>query len=227
MFYSKQFPTASFIELITFGIINALIILFSVFFHELAHSLISHRNGLQITEFELSFFGGSFDMDDDPKMLKSQVRIYAAGPLSNLILGIILILILTFPHINFTNYFFMTIFFSGFSNIVLAVFNLIPTLPLDGARILRAYIWSELKDFYQSTKIVMIIGVFFGSVFLIYGFYLFSISKFSDAFWLLLIGIFLCLSSWQSYRYAISTYMQELKEKFKQTEEITFENSQK
>jgi len=220
-FYVSFNYNATIVELMTFGIINAVTILFSIFIHELAHLYVARRHKLNTSEIILSFFGGSFEIEGKQAAPKIRLKVYAAGPLVNLLLGISLLLVLRFPQINFSSYVYMLFFFSGFTNIIIAVFNLIPTFPLDGGRILRAYILSESKDFCQATRIVFIVGNIFGFGFMLYGFYLIIIQKFVDAFWLILIGVFLSLSAWKCYRYEISTYMQELEKKFKQVEKTT------
>ncbi|MFX1327263.1 MAG: site-2 protease family protein [Promethearchaeota archaeon] len=221
VFYTKSYPNVPLIELIIFGFVNAIIIFISIFIHELAHLLVAQRYELVITEIELSFIGGSFDMEDKHKKPNDLLKVYVAGPLSNLLIGVILFLVLRIPQINFTNFIYMSLSLSGFANIILAVFNFIPTFPLDGGRILKASILSDSDDLYQTMKVVFIVGTIFSFGFILYGFYLIIISKFSDAFWLILIGIFLYLSAWYSYRYEISKYMQGLEEKFKKVEKTT------
>ncbi len=160
-------------------------------------------------------------MEDEHKIPNHLLKVYAAGPLSNLLMGLSLLLVLRIPYINFTNFILMSLNLSGYANIILAVFNLIPTYPLDGGRILKALILSDSDDLYQTTKIVFVIGSVFGLGFTFYGFYLIVISKFSNALWLILIGVFLYLSARYSYRYEISKYKQYLEEKFKKIEKTT------
>jgi Zn-dependent protease len=129
------------IVLLTFG---------SVLLHELGHALVARRLGVHISGIELSFFGGAAKMQDMPRSANHEIAIAAAGPAVSLMLagaGFGLGIALHVP-------FFIMI---GWINLVLAVFNLIPALPMDGGRILRALLAKKMS-FVRATDVAVTVS---------------------------------------------------------------------
>jgi len=83
-------------------------------------------------------------------------------------------------------------------NILLGGFNLIPAFPLDGGRILRSALLRWKKDYVQSTKIAVRIGISISYGFMALGFMTMISGAFVSGMWILLIGWFLN-SGAQSY----------------------------
>ena len=117
----------------------------SVLLHELGHALVARRLGVHVSGIELSFFGGAAKMTQMPRSADHEIAIAAAGPAVSLMLagaGFGLGAALHVPLL-------LTI---GWINIVIAAFNLIPALPMDGGRILRALL-SRRMDFVRATDV--------------------------------------------------------------------------
>ncbi|MHA2088583.1 MAG: M50 family metallopeptidase, partial [Promethearchaeota archaeon] len=138
--YAALIPNASIIELITVGLINGIIILASILTHELSHSIIAQRNGLEVTEIELHLFGGVSRIEEEPHTPRAEILIAIVGPLSSLLIGIILLVLFYLP-LSIPTFLVVTFFYSGISNIGLGIFNLLPAFPIDGGRVLRAFLW--------------------------------------------------------------------------------------
>jgi Zn-dependent protease len=130
----------------------------SVLLHELGHALVARQLNVHVSGIELSFFGGAAKMVDMPRSAKHEIAIAAAGPIVSLALagagfglGVAL-------HSNL-------LAMIGWINLVLAVFNLIPALPMDGGRILRALL-SLRMDFVRATdvsvQVARVVAVGFG-----------------------------------------------------------------
>ena len=83
-------------------------------------------------------------------------------------------------------------------NTLLGVFNLIPAFPLDGGRILRSALLRWKKDYDQSTKIAVKVGISISYGFMALGFMILFSGAFVSGMWILLIGWFLN-SGAQSY----------------------------
>jgi len=198
-FYLSLVSGASLTELILVGIINGMIILFSILIHELAHSLVAQKYGLKVSEIELYLFGGASKIEEEPRTPKSEMIISVVGPLSSIIIGGIFLLILNYIPINLSAIILVTLLYSGISNIGLGIFNLLPAFPLDGGRILRAFLWYRKKDIISATKTASRIGSIFAYGIMAYGILQIFLFGFFNGFWLIIIGTFLNNQSKQSY----------------------------
>src|SRR5262249_9086780 len=95
------------------------------------------RVGVRIAAIDLHFLGGAAQMIDTPRSPRDEIAIAVAGPAVSLALagvGLGLGTALAWP-------FLATV---GWINLVLGLFNLIPALPMDGGRVLRAAMLSRL-----------------------------------------------------------------------------------
>jgi Zn-dependent protease len=115
----------------------------SVLLHELGHAVVARLLGVHIAGIELGFFGGAAKMDGIPRRPNHEIAIAIAGPVVSLVLaGIGLGLGMVFHSELLT--------LIGWINLVLAGFNLIPALPMDGGRILRAVL-AKRTSFVRAT----------------------------------------------------------------------------
>ncbi len=117
----------------------------SVILHELGHALVARRLGVPVSGIELHFFGGAAKMVDLPKKANHEVAIAAAGPAVSLVLAGLGLGLGTVLHAPIVGLF-------GWINLVIAAFNLIPALPMDGGRILRALLTRKM-DFVRATDV--------------------------------------------------------------------------
>jgi Zn-dependent protease len=122
----------------------------SVLLHELGHALVARQLGVEVSGIELSFFGGAAKMMRLPRTASHEIAIAAAGPLVSLALGgagLGLAAITGFGLFAWL----------GWTNLVIAGFNLIPALPMDGGRILRAALTRRL-DYIRATDIAVTVS---------------------------------------------------------------------
>jgi Zn-dependent protease len=107
----------------------------SVVLHELGHALVARQLGVHVAGIELGFLGGAAKMVNLPRTPRHELLIAAAGPAVSLMLGGALLGIgMLLPHGPIAQ----GVVTVGVINLVIAGFNLIPALPMDGGRILRA-----------------------------------------------------------------------------------------
>ena len=198
-FYFSIFPTASLLELLVVGIISGLIILFSILIHELAHSIVAQKYGLKVLEIELYLFGGVSKIEEEPTTPKSEMIIAVVGPLSSLIIGAIFLTFIYSIPIALPAFIFIILLYTGISNISLAIFNLIPAFPIDGGRILRAFLWYRRNDIVSATKTASKVGSFFAYGLIAYGILQIFLFGFLSGLWLIIIGSFLNNQTKQSY----------------------------
>jgi Zn-dependent protease len=147
------------------GVALVLLVFGSVLVHELGHALVARKLGVHVAGIELSFFGGAAKMVQLPKTANHEVMIAAAGPAVSLMLGGL--------GLGLGALTGSTLFsWLGWTNFVIAGFNLIPALPMDGGRILRALL-SRRMDFVSATdmavKIARVVAVAFAVIGLAWG----------------------------------------------------------
>jgi Zn-dependent protease/CBS domain-containing protein len=144
-----------------------------VLLHEWGHCLIAQRNNLEVGEITLFLFGGVATLKREPASAWTEFQLAGAGPLCNVILGIICVLLSAamrqFPFGETAATFSLLLALGNFG---LALFNLIPGLPLDGGRMLRALLWLVSRNFQRSTTWVTFIGQVYSSLLMAGGFWL-------------------------------------------------------
>jgi Zn-dependent protease len=123
------------------GLIWVFALFACVVVHELAHCLVAKSRGANATEILLIPFGGFSRIDDLTAEPRNERDIAAAGPLASIALGIAFLTVAfalgskVWPPTMFVGSWWVRL---GWLNLALAGFNLIPALPLDGGRMLRA-----------------------------------------------------------------------------------------
>jgi Zn-dependent protease len=125
------------------GVVLVCLAFASVLVHELGHALVARRLGVHVSGIELSFFGGAAKMVQLPRTANHELAIAAAGPAVSLALGGAGLGLAALTHVGLFAWI-------GWTNLVIAGFNLIPALPMDGGRILRALLTRKL-DFVRAT----------------------------------------------------------------------------
>jgi len=126
----------------------ALLFAASVLAHELGHSVISLRLGIPIRRITLYLFGGVAEMEREPPTAAGEYLVAVAGPLVSVFLAATAAAVARTttgtPH--------RMAAYIAFTNGVLGVLNLLPGLPLDGGRVLRAGVWAVTKDREAGTR---------------------------------------------------------------------------
>ncbi|MBK7539267.1 MAG: site-2 protease family protein [Myxococcales bacterium] len=126
--------TAVFVTLLAFG---------SVLLHELGHAVVARTLGVRVSSIELGFFGGAAKMVELPRSANHEIAIAIAGPAVSLMLSG-----LGFGLGAVTGVALLSLI--GWINLVIAGFNLLPALPMDGGRILRALLTRRM-DYVRAT----------------------------------------------------------------------------
>jgi Zn-dependent protease len=127
------------------GVFGIALVFGSVILHELGHALVARRLGVRVSGIELSFLGGAAKLVQMPRSANDEIAIAAAGPVVSLVLGGLGLGLGVALHAPL-------IAMIGWINFILAAFNLIPALPMDGGRILRALL-SRRMDFVRATDV--------------------------------------------------------------------------
>jgi Zn-dependent protease len=127
------------------GVLTIGLVFASVLVHELGHAVVARHLGVRVLGIELGFLGGAAKMVDMPRRPEHEIAIAAAGPVVSLVIAGIG---LGLGSAIGSSYIAMI----GWINLVLAAFNLIPALPMDGGRILRAVL-ARRMSFVRATDI--------------------------------------------------------------------------
>ncbi|HEX2314296.1 MAG TPA: site-2 protease family protein [Thermomonospora sp.] len=111
----------------------------SVFVHELSHAVTARLFGLPVRSVTLHILGGETAIERESPTPGREFLIAFAGPLVNLVLaglGLLAQLTLPLPPVGELLVAALT-----FANLLVGAFNLLPGLPLDGGRLVRAVVW--------------------------------------------------------------------------------------
>lgn len=172
----------------------------SVVFHELCHSLVARRFGIQMRGITLFIFGGVAEMADEPPNPKAEFLMAAAGPLASIGLAAACYGVFHFMRPVWPAAVAGVFYYLGMINGLLAAFNLVPAFPLDGGRMLRAGLWNWKHNIRWSTRIASAVGSAFGVFLIVIGALAAVRGNFIGGMWWFLIGLFLRNASQASYQ---------------------------
>jgi Zn-dependent protease/predicted transcriptional regulator len=177
------------------GAASALFLYVSILIHELAHSTVAMRNGLNINSITLHFFGGVSEINEETTDPKTEAIMAAVGPISSLLIGVLLLAISSLFGNILPDYIEAVIFYSGYVNIALCLFNLIPAFPMDGGRVFRAILWARNGNIVKSTRTASRVAEIISVLFMGYGFFSFLSWGSLNGLWFIFIGFFINGSS--------------------------------
>jgi Zn-dependent protease len=196
------------------GIIITLLFFASVLIHELSHAFVARMEGIRIHDIQLHIFGGWARLVGDPPTPLAELRIAIAGPVSSFLLAIFFWLwLLATRALSGGSHEAMAaeaaFLYLAAANLFLAMFNLLPGLPLDGGRALRAILWRRHKNILSATRTTMRLGVWLAYLLITYGLLLVAFAsvrgrlwrEFVVAVWLVVIGVFLKSAAKNDYRH--------------------------
>ena len=175
------------------GVLLAAGVFASVALHELGHSWVAIRKGCSVREIMLLPIGGVAKMSHIPSRPMDEFLIAGAGPLASFLLAVCFFLLAAVAPAAYLFIYLSTI------NLMLCLFNLLPSFPMDGGRIFRAFMSPRLgrvKATALAAKIGRIMAVLFG----IYG-------LFNGQFMLILIAIFIYNAAAAEYRSVVAQHM--------------------
>lgn len=195
---ARQFPDFTGIGPWALGLGTAILLFGSVLAHELGHSLVAMQQGIEVKSITLFLFGGLANLEEESKTPTGAFAIAIAGPAVSLLLWALL------------SYSSMKLPISGPTaavigllatiNLYLALFNMIPGLPLDGGNVLKAAVWKVTGNRYRGVRIAARAGQVVGGIAIASGILVASV-------WNALIGWFLFQNAGQAFQ---SAKMQEL-----------------
>ncbi|WP_299732630.1 site-2 protease family protein [uncultured Tateyamaria sp.] len=172
----------------------------SLLVHELAHSIVARHLGVPIKSITLFLFGGVAELEAEPKSGLSELWIALAGPLVSFVLafgfwgmsGVASLTGLGSASVEILSYLALI-------NLLLALFNMVPAFPLDGGRVLRAYLWHRSGDVLAATRTATRSGTFFAYFLMALGITAMFQGALVVGLWQMLIGGFVLMAARAAY----------------------------
>lgn len=129
------------------GAVGAVVLLASLLAHELMHAVFARRAGIPVSDVTLWLLGGFTRLGAETKTPQAEFQIAVSGPLTSLVLaGVFAGLAAVLQLVGVANVAVSVAWWLSGINLLLGLFNLLPGAPLDGGRILSAYLWRRHGD---------------------------------------------------------------------------------
>ncbi|MEL6940663.1 MAG: site-2 protease family protein [Cyanobacteria bacterium J06598_1] len=170
------------------GLLYALLLFGSVLLHELGHSLVAQSQGITVKSIKLFLFGGIASIEKESKTPGGAFWVAIAGPAVSVGLFVLFTLLSRTTLPPFAS---LVVNEVAQVNLVLALFNLIPGLPLDGGQIFKAAVWKVTNNRNTGVRWAAKSGQVVGYGGIVLGLLAFFYSSSLFALWPALIGLFI------------------------------------
>lgn len=189
---AQNVPTDNFFVAFSLGLITTLIFFATIFFHELAHAFAARLERVEVLEIVLHPFGGLARLRHEPDTPRAEFRIAIAGPVMSFLISLFFLILFSASNNIGTGLLTPLFFLLFFWNLLLAVFNLFPGYPLDGGRVLRAFLWKRGRDLNEATILTGRAGQIIALALVIFGLFIALVrADFFTGLWTTLVGLFL------------------------------------
>lgn len=166
-FIALNMASAMGVSSVLWGWVVAFGLFVSVALHELGHSLIARGRGYPVRDIVLTPIGGVAFLTRSPRRPNDELVIAIAGPIVSLLAALACWIAATwiraFGAVNLGN----TASFVGVLNLALALFNMLPSFPMDGGRVYRAWLserYGRLEATRRAVRLAKIFAVLFAIV---------------------------------------------------------------
>jgi Zn-dependent protease len=161
--FDVRFPALEDGVVLAYSVLGALLFFGAVFLHELAHAVSARLSGIRVDGITLVFFGGFTATRADAKGPGPAFVIAALGPGTSLALGGLFLWLAQLT--ESTNGPLPAVFeYVARINVFMAIFNVLPGLPLDGGRMLSSVVWRVTGDRRRGTRVAARTGMGLGVV---------------------------------------------------------------
>ncbi len=200
-YFPATYPDQTSQTYLTMAFIAMLGFFASLLLHELAHSVVARRLGLEIKGITLFLFGGVAEMENEPKNATVELWVAIAGPVMSLslsfgfwVLAGLADLLPTAPALG------KVLSYLAMINLVLALFNMVPAFPLDGGRVLRAWLWHRSGDVLKATETAARSGATFAYILMALGVMAMFQGAVAAGLWQIMIGGFVLMAARARYQ---------------------------
>ncbi|MGI9615913.1 MAG: site-2 protease family protein [Acidimicrobiales bacterium] len=168
----------------------AMLFMGSIVAHELGHSVVAERNDVRVRGITLFALGGVATLESEPESPGVAARIALAGPAVSLAIGAASLLAAAIlGAFGLPAIVGAALLWLGIVNVALAIFNMLPALPLDGGRVLQAALWRRSGDQHKATISAATIGRYLGWGLVFFG--LWQFTQGAAGLWTAMIGVFI------------------------------------
>ncbi|NJL02955.1 MAG: site-2 protease family protein [Spirulinaceae cyanobacterium RM2_2_10] len=199
LWFSEQFQIFSSLGAIApwlLGFTTALLLFASVLAHELGHSFVAMRQGIGVNSITLFLFGGLAMLEKEAEKPLQALWVAIAGPLVSV--GLFAVFTLIRLALPLPTPAAAMLYLLASINLVLALFNMIPGMPLDGGNVLKALVWKFTGNPNKGLLYASRVGQVFGWLAITVGLLaVLGITQYGS-FWTLLIGWFLLQNAGRS-----------------------------
>ena len=190
--YPELYPSIHPATAAIISILSALLFFASILAHELGHSVVAQRAGIEVEGITLWLLGGVARLRQEPRTPGDELKIAAAGPAVSIALSVLFTAVAVGAMLlPFENVIAGMAMYLAIVNGVLAMFNLLPAAPLDGGRILSSLVWMRTGSRTKATSAATTGGKIMGSLFIVWAAYRFFVQGDSLGLWTGLIGLFI------------------------------------
>ncbi|MEX2542516.1 MAG: site-2 protease family protein [Trueperaceae bacterium] len=154
------------------GLGAALGLFAGVLIHELGHAVVARLYDVEVKEITLWFLGGVAQFEELPRQRGAEALVGIAGPITSLLLAGLSWL--AWQGLDLSAGWLFIFSYLTLTNFALAVFNMLPALPLDGGRILRSLL-ALAMPYLQATRIAANVSRVVALLLGIYGFLTFQL----------------------------------------------------
>ncbi len=174
------------------GVLTTFGLFLSIFGHELSHALLARAEGIESDEIVLHPFGGLTRLRREPDNPRAEFRIAIAGPSASFMIGVLSFVGFYVSQLTGLDALGAALTIIGYWNFTIAASNLLPGYPLDGGRVLRAFLWKRTGNLVDATRVASLGGQLIGGALVVFGVWFYV--RVQDPFmglWLALVGLFL------------------------------------
>jgi Zn-dependent protease/predicted transcriptional regulator len=197
---SSVYPELSGGGAVVLGIGATVLFFGSVLVHELAHAVVSQARGIRVQDITLFLFGGATRARVESRGPSDEFLIAVVGPLTSGLLAVLFGIVAGLGRDVLSRPLAGTLGYLAWTNLVLAVFNLVPGFPLDGGRLLRSAIWKATGSLARATRIASLAGQAVGWLLVAGGVAFLLAGDLAGGIWFAFIGWFLVQAARSSYQ---------------------------
>lgn len=199
-YFPQMLTEATSTQILVLSVLAMLGLFAALILHELSHSLMARRYGVEIKGITLFIFGGVAELGKEPQSPSAEFWIALAGPAMSFALAFIFWVALNVGGVlGLSDVIMAFLGYMTWANMILAVFNLLPAFPMDGGRVMRALLWNRLGDQLAATERATAVGGVIAYVLIGLGLLNVVMTGQLGSLWIVIIGLFILASGKGAY----------------------------